>query len=150
MSDTSARARRLALAFGSLARKGLIGARAGVALPATGVAARGVAALGVADRGVGEPGSVARTGAGVDLGAAFTRGAAVADGVGRTAGPENGGVTRRLCIAGVGRVGGAAAGRAKGAATGATGAAGRVNGAGAAAVPAAGPRGANGAGGDIA
>ena len=47
MSDTSARASRFALAFGSFARNGLIGGRAGVgvcdaaAWPAAGVAAGG-------------------------------------------------------------------------------------------------------------
>ena len=72
MSDTSARANRFAFAFGSFARKGLIGGRAGVAEPAAGVLALGVAGV--------------VTGAGCGLDAA---------GVGRTAGVEVGGVAGR-------------------------------------------------------
>ena len=43
MSDTSARASRFAFAFGSLARNGLMGGRAGVALAAPVAAAGGAA-----------------------------------------------------------------------------------------------------------
>src|SRR5215217_980602 len=48
MSDTRARANRLAFALGSLARKGLIGGRAGVAVP---VAAGVLAFAGAGDGG---------------------------------------------------------------------------------------------------
>jgi hypothetical protein len=100
MSETSARASRFAFALGSLARNGLIGARVGVALVATGVTgvtARGVddaAVAGLADRGVGCEGK------GVD---------GDAEGVGRTTGPENGGVTGRTGVAANGRAGDAGA-----------------------------------------
>src|SRR4051812_5773859 len=55
MSDTRARANRFALALGSLARKGLIGGRAGVAMPA----AAGVLV-------VGAPGGGGAAAAGLD------------------------------------------------------------------------------------
>jgi len=137
MSETSARASRFAFALGSLARKGLIGARAGVALGligVTGVTARGVD--GAAVPGVAERGAGGDTGD-VDGGA---------EGVGRTAGPENGGVTGRAGVAANGR------GAGVGAAVGAEGRAAEPGGAaeGVAVVPMdgtlAGPRGANGAG----
>ena len=140
MSETRARASRFALAFGSLARKGLIGARVGVALGTVAPA-----------RGVGEPDTAAsEDGVGRAVGKALERGAA--EGVARTAGPENGGVTGRargaealaaslpdvgaleLALAGVGRANGDAAGPSEvlDVALVAADAAGRANGAGAA------------------
>lgn len=85
MSDTSARASRLALALGSLARNGLIGARAAGALaagvfPAAGVmdrAAGGVGAEGIAGRIVGRGGPLIAPPTG---GAIVGRGANGADG----------------------------------------------------------------------
>ena len=75
MSDTSARARRLALTLGSLARNGLIGARAarGVVF-AAGAGARGGeggggASGGAGDAGCGTRACAGRSGAGGDAGA---------------------------------------------------------------------------------
>src|SRR4051794_39561565 len=86
MSDTSARASRFAFAFGSLARKGLIGGRAVVGVP--GAPADGVAegaagaATGGGGAGGGTTGAAARGVAGRGGGA----GAAAAGGGGGAAG----------------------------------------------------------------
>ena len=64
MSDTSARARRFALAFGSFARKGLIGARAAGGVADEGVGATGGRTVGAATWGGAGAAEVTRAGVG--------------------------------------------------------------------------------------
>ena len=74
MSDTSARANRFAFAFGSFARKGLIGGRAGVdEAPVAGELAIAEAGVGTVEGAGLDAAGVERT-AGVDVGGVAGRG----------------------------------------------------------------------------
>src|SRR5271156_4959472 len=103
MSDTSARARRLAFWFGSFARKGLIGRRSCGAAPGTGGIDGTVTALGDTPGGVGARGFPVSP-----VGAAATGGGASCVGAGAAG---RGAAVGAGALGGAGRTGGAAAGR---------------------------------------